>query len=82
MKGVVSAGDKYTAQAGAEMLKIGGNAFDAACASMLAAPISEPMLTSLGLSPLVMTSAPLYFMMHDTRSRIQASRILTLHHRL
>ena len=48
MKGVVSAGDRHTAQAGAEMLKIGGNAFDAACASMLAGPISEPMLTSLG----------------------------------
>ena len=48
MKGVVAAGDKITAQAGAEMLKIGGNAFDAACASMLAASLSEPMLTSLG----------------------------------
>ncbi len=48
MKGVVAAGDRITAQAGAEMLKIGGNAFDAACASMLAGPISEPMLTSLG----------------------------------
>ncbi|MEA3418784.1 MAG: gamma-glutamyltransferase [Campylobacterota bacterium] len=48
MKGVVAAGDRLTARAGAEMLKIGGNAFDAVCASMLAAPLSEPMLTSLG----------------------------------
>ncbi len=48
MKGVIAAGDKNTAEAGAQMLKIGGNAFDAACASMLAAALSEPMLTSLG----------------------------------
>ena len=48
MKGVVAAGDRITAEAGAEMLRIGGNAFDAACASMLTAALSEPMLTSLG----------------------------------
>ena len=48
MKGVIAAGDRLTTGAGAEILKIGGNAFDAACASMLAAPLCEPMLTSLG----------------------------------
>ncbi len=48
MKGVVSAGDKLTAEAGAQILKIGGNAFDAAVASLLAAPLAEPALTSLG----------------------------------
>ena len=48
MKGVISAGDKLTAQAGAQILEIGGNAFDAAIASLLAAPLSEPALTSLG----------------------------------
>ena len=58
MKGVVSAGDKYTAKAGARMLEIGGNAFDAACASMLAAPISEPMLTSLGGGGFALTYEP------------------------
>ncbi|OQX60114.1 MAG: gamma-glutamyltransferase [Helicobacteraceae bacterium 4484_230] len=48
MKGVIAAGDRLTAQAGADILKKGGNAFDATCASMLAAPLCEPMLTSLG----------------------------------
>lgn len=48
MKGVVSAGDKNSAQAGADILKLGGNAYDAALAVMLAAPMSEPLFTSLG----------------------------------
>ncbi|WP_029519972.1 gamma-glutamyltransferase [Persephonella sp. IF05-L8] len=48
MKGVIAAGDKLTAEAGAEILKKGGNAFDAAIAALLAAPLAEPALTSLG----------------------------------
>lgn len=48
MKGVVAAGDKRSAQAGADILKLGGNAYDAALAVMLAAPICEPLFTSLG----------------------------------
>lgn len=48
MKGVVSAGDTNSAQAGADILKLGGNAYDAALAVMLAAPICEPLFTSLG----------------------------------
>ncbi len=48
MKGVVSSGDKNTTNAAVEILEAGGNAFDAACAAMLAAPLSEPMLTSMG----------------------------------
>jgi gamma-glutamyltranspeptidase/glutathione hydrolase len=48
MKGVVTAGDKNSAQAGADILKEGGNAYDAALAVMLAAPICEPLFTSLG----------------------------------
>ncbi len=48
MKGVISSGDKTTSQAGAQILKNGGNAFDAVCAAMLISPLSEPMLTSLG----------------------------------
>jgi len=46
--GVVSAGDLNTARAGEEMLKLGGNAYDAMCACLLAAPLCEPILTSLG----------------------------------
>jgi gamma-glutamyltranspeptidase/glutathione hydrolase len=48
MKGVVAAGDSRSAQAGADILKKGGNAYDAALAVMLAAPICEPLFTSLG----------------------------------
>ncbi len=48
MKGVVSAGDKSTAVAGEWILKQGGNAYDAALACMLAAPLCEPIFTSLG----------------------------------
>ena len=47
-KGVIASGDKHTSQAGARMLEMGGNAFDAICAAMLTAPLCEPMLTSLG----------------------------------
>jgi gamma-glutamyltranspeptidase/glutathione hydrolase len=45
--GVISAGDVNTARAGEEMLKNGGNAYDAMVACMLAAPLCEPILTSL-----------------------------------
>ncbi|NPA13392.1 MAG: gamma-glutamyltransferase [Aquificae bacterium] len=48
MKGVISAGDRLTALAGAEILKKGGNAFDCAVACILSAPLTEPALTSLG----------------------------------
>lgn len=48
MKGVVAAGDPRSAQAGADILEAGGNAYDAALAVMLAAPICEPLFTSLG----------------------------------
>ncbi len=46
--GVISAGDLKTAQAGEEILIKGGNAYDALVASLLAAPLCEPILTSLG----------------------------------
>ncbi|NPA54675.1 MAG: gamma-glutamyltransferase [Aquificae bacterium] len=48
MKGTIAAGDKLTAEAGGEILKAGGNAFDAAIAAAFAAPLTEPALTSLG----------------------------------
>ncbi|MCF6172298.1 MAG: gamma-glutamyltransferase [Campylobacteraceae bacterium] len=48
LSGVISAGDLNTAKAGKKMLKMGGNAYDAMCACLLAAPLCEPILTSLG----------------------------------
>ena len=43
--GVVAAGDRLTAAAGAEVLANGGNAVDAAIAAMTTAFVSEPALT-------------------------------------
>ncbi len=57
-KGVIAAGDRLTAQAGAQILEEGGNAFDAACAAMLAAPLAEPMLTSLGGGGFLLAHSP------------------------
>ena len=48
MKGVVAAGHPVTAEAGAQVLREGGNAFDAAVARSLAAFVAESPLTSLG----------------------------------
>ncbi len=48
MAGVVAAGHQKTAEAGKEILLAGGNAFDGAIASLLAACVVEPTLTSLG----------------------------------
>ncbi len=47
-KGVVAAGHPLTAQAGASVLREGGNAVDAAVAAMLASFVAEPLLTGLG----------------------------------
>jgi gamma-glutamyltranspeptidase / glutathione hydrolase len=46
--GVVAAGHPLTAQAGARVLRAGGNAVDAAVAAMLASFAAEPLLTGLG----------------------------------
>ena len=48
VKGSVAAGDAHTAQAAADVLKAGGNAFDAALAALFAASVAEPVLCSLG----------------------------------
>lgn len=48
MKAVVAAGHEVTARACADMLRAGGNAFDAAMAGMVASTISETILSSLG----------------------------------
>lgn len=58
MKGIISSGDKLTSNAGAQILKNGGNAFDAVCTAMLVAPLSEPMLTSLGGGGFLMSHQP------------------------
>lgn len=47
-KGVVAAGDPHTAAATAEVLKAGGNAFDAVLAGLFASTVAEPVLSSLG----------------------------------
>lgn len=47
-KAGVAAGQRETAKAALEVLKAGGNAFDAAIAGFLAACVAEPVLSSLG----------------------------------
>lgn len=58
MKGVIAAGDYQSANAGAWALKQGGNAFDALIAAILAAPICEPVFTSLGGGGFLMAASP------------------------
>src|SRR5271154_375107 len=47
-RGVVAAGHPLTAQAGARVLREGGNAVDAAVAAMLTSLVTEQLLTGLG----------------------------------
>jgi gamma-glutamyltranspeptidase/glutathione hydrolase len=47
-RGVVAAGHPLTAEAGAKVLREGGNAVDAAVAAMLTSFAAEPLLTGLG----------------------------------
>jgi gamma-glutamyltranspeptidase/glutathione hydrolase len=46
--GSIAAGHPGTAEAAAEILRAGGNAFDAALAALCAACVAEPVLASLG----------------------------------
>ena len=48
MSSIIAAGSKLTAKAALYVLQKGGNAIDAAISALLAAPITEPALTSLG----------------------------------
>lgn len=48
MKGIISAGHMLTAEAGIEMLREGGNAFDASLAASFASFVCESPLTSIG----------------------------------
>lgn len=47
IKGSIAGGHKKTCEAGGEILRSGGNIFDALVASAFAAQITEPLLTSL-----------------------------------
>jgi len=47
-RGAIAAGDEYTAQAGYEILKAGGNAFDAALAATLMSFVASSSITSMG----------------------------------
>ena len=48
MKGAVAAGHSKTAHTAAEVLRAGGNAFDAAVAAFFTSCVCEPALASLG----------------------------------
>jgi gamma-glutamyltranspeptidase/glutathione hydrolase len=56
--GVVAAGHPISARTGADALKAGGNAVDAALASMLASFVCEPLLTGLGAGGYMLVVAP------------------------
>lgn len=57
-RGVVAAGHAITAETGARVLREGGNAVDAAVASMLAACSAEPLLTGLGAGGYMLVVGP------------------------
>jgi len=56
--GVVAAGHPLTAEAGARVLREGGNAVDAAVAAMLASFVTEPLLTGLGAGGYMLVAGP------------------------
>ncbi len=55
-KGVVAAGHPLTAQAGARVLREGGNAVDAAVGAMLTSFVAESLLTGLGAGGYMMVA--------------------------
>ena len=58
MRGVVAAGHPVTAGAGADTLRAGGNAVDAALAAMFMSFVCEPMLTGLGAGGYMLVAPP------------------------
>jgi len=56
--GVIAAGHEVTAQVGADVLRAGGNAVDAAVAAMLASFACEPLLTGPGAGGYMLVFAP------------------------
>ena len=57
-RGVVAAGHPVTAEVGAELLRAGGNAVDAAVAAVLASFVAEPLLTGLGAGGYLLVAPP------------------------
>ncbi len=57
-RGVVAAGHPASARAGADVLRAGGNAVDAALGAMLAALACEPLLTGLGAGGFMLVVLP------------------------
>src|SRR6185312_10590807 len=56
--GVVAAGHPLTAEAGARVLREGGNAVDAAIAAMLTSFVAESLLTGLGAGGYMLVAGP------------------------
>lgn len=78
-KGVVAAGHPLTAEAGASVLREGGNAVDAAVGAMLTSFVAEPLLTGLGAGGYMLVAgggeepALLDFFVQAPTNRISAS---------
>ena len=58
MRGVVAAGHPLTAAAGADVLRAGGNAVDAALAALMTSFMAEPLLTGLGAGGYMLVAPP------------------------
>ncbi len=82
-KGIVTAGHSKTADAAAQILHAGGNAFDAAIAALYTVCVTEPALASLGGGGFLMASPscgpPILFdfFVHTPRQRKSAKEIST-----
>ncbi len=57
-RGVIAAGHPLTAEAGASVLREGGNAVDAVVAAMLTSFVAEPLLTGLGAGGHMLVAGP------------------------
>lgn len=57
-RGIVAAGHELTATAGADVLREGGNAVDAAIAAMVTSFVAEPLLTGMGAGGYMLVATP------------------------
>src|SRR5919107_3243140 len=57
-RGICAAGHPVTAEAGARVLREGGNAVDAAVAAMLTSWVAEPLLTGPGAGGYMLVAEP------------------------